>query len=201
MGLACEAALAGFAVLPCWWDWQIATRADLPMSWFKNTTIAWMRVAEAILLAPGWEQSEGVRAELAIAHELGIPVFTSLDALIQWREREDALEAERWTEDDEDEFTGFPILTGELKRLEPVPLTTDEQRMVIESLDGRMYDTYCAANALTDKFINDPTIDVIDRVIELCEGRRDLGQRPDNGSDVHDDHDDDIDTSTTTEEE
>ena len=86
MAMACEAALAGFAVLPCWWDWALATRVSLPMEWFKNNTIAWMQVADAILLAPGWGESVGVKAELAIASEAGIPVFESVNELIEWRE-------------------------------------------------------------------------------------------------------------------
>lgn len=84
MDLATEAALAGFHVQACWTDWAFATRADLPMSWFKGNTLAWLRCAEAVLLAPGWERSEGVKAELKLASELGIPVFESVADLVSW---------------------------------------------------------------------------------------------------------------------
>jgi hypothetical protein len=129
MELATRAALAGFFVWPCWADWDMATRADLPMEWFKANTIAWLKCAEAILLAPGWENSVGVKDELLIAYDLEIPVFDSLDALIQWRDKDKIL-GDGWTEDDVEWFSGFPIIAGDLQRIEPVPLTEEEKQAV-----------------------------------------------------------------------
>ena len=88
MDLATEAALAGFWVWPCWCDWDLATRAELPMEWFKGNTMAWLECADAILLAPGWENSVGVKAELQRAAELMIPAFDNIYAIQKYARNE-----------------------------------------------------------------------------------------------------------------
>lgn len=84
MDMAGEAALAGFAVLPCWWDWALATRVVLPMTWFKENTKSWIPYAEAAYLTPGWQNSSGVRADLEVCADYMIPAFTSIRDLCRW---------------------------------------------------------------------------------------------------------------------
>lgn len=51
--------------------------------WLKGD-LAWLRVAEAVLLAPGWQRSKGALEEVNEAQRLGIPVFETLSALDDW---------------------------------------------------------------------------------------------------------------------
>lgn len=41
---------------------------------------------DAVLLVPGWEGSVGTRGEVEAAEKRGIPVFTSIEALLRWGE-------------------------------------------------------------------------------------------------------------------
>lgn len=47
----------------------------------KNYSMEWLKVCDAILLVPGWENSKGTKAEIEKAIELNIPIFTSLEEL------------------------------------------------------------------------------------------------------------------------
>lgn len=49
---------------------------------FLAGTLEMMRRCDAVLLVPGWENSEGACAEVAEAHRLGIPVFGEDTALV-----------------------------------------------------------------------------------------------------------------------
>lgn len=46
-----------------------------PDAAFLAADMAWLERADAVVLAPGWENSEGTRAEIERAKEMGIPVF------------------------------------------------------------------------------------------------------------------------------
>jgi hypothetical protein len=48
---------------------------------FKNQSMAWLEVSDAVLVLPGYEESKGTLAEIARAKELGIPVFYSVGEL------------------------------------------------------------------------------------------------------------------------
>ena len=41
----------------------------------------WLMAAEAVFLVPGWETSEGTKAELKTAAKEGIPVFSDLNEM------------------------------------------------------------------------------------------------------------------------
>ncbi|MGA2232273.1 MAG: DUF4406 domain-containing protein [Tepidisphaeraceae bacterium] len=43
-----------------------------------------VRRCDAILCAPGWESSSGSLGEIALARELGLPIFYSLEELAKW---------------------------------------------------------------------------------------------------------------------
>jgi hypothetical protein len=43
-----------------------------------------VRRSDAVCCAPGWEESEGARGEVALAHELAIPVFANPGQVKEW---------------------------------------------------------------------------------------------------------------------
>ena len=53
---------------------EVWLRGDLEM----------LRRCDAVLLVPGWQSSEGTRAEVEYARNHGIPVFESLEELRAW---------------------------------------------------------------------------------------------------------------------
>ena len=59
-------------------DGEFITEAQI-----KRYSKSWLEVCDAVMLTPGWQKSPGTLAEIAHAEKLGIPVFKSLDALIE----------------------------------------------------------------------------------------------------------------------
>lgn len=55
------------------WDWSRCMRADVTA----------LCACDALLLLPGWQNSNGAQLELHIAHRLGIHVLTDAGALRQ----------------------------------------------------------------------------------------------------------------------
>lgn len=49
---------------------------------------SWLAAADAVILVPGWETSEGTAREIELAESLGIPVFEDLDELKNYLENE-----------------------------------------------------------------------------------------------------------------
>jgi len=58
----------------------------LPDQFWLDATMEWLRLCDCIYLVSGWEQSEGSRAERALAESLGFPVFTNMTELLSWLE-------------------------------------------------------------------------------------------------------------------
>lgn len=56
------------------WDWQKCMRAD----------VVALCACDALLLLPGWQNSNGAQLELHIAHRLGLVVLTDAGALGQY---------------------------------------------------------------------------------------------------------------------
>ena len=87
MRLSTQVLLAGFAPFSPWLDYhfQLMLRDEeqLTVQDYYAYSMAWLEVSDALLLVPGYENSKGTQAEIKRAHELGIPVFTSLTALIE----------------------------------------------------------------------------------------------------------------------
>jgi len=52
----------------------------------KSYSLEWLEVCDAVLVLEGYEYSEGTQAEIARAVELDIPVFYSMEDLIEWYE-------------------------------------------------------------------------------------------------------------------
>jgi len=62
----------------------LALRNDekITIEMIQAYSMAWLKVSEAVLVLPGWESSKGTVAEVARAQELGIPVYYSMEELI-----------------------------------------------------------------------------------------------------------------------
>ena len=76
---------AGYAPFCPWLDYHYVLEdvdEELIVPDFYNYSIAFLIVCHAVLLVPGWENSKGTAAELAIADDLSIPVFDNLEELI-----------------------------------------------------------------------------------------------------------------------
>lgn len=84
---ALEVLLAGFdPFVPAfdhnfWWVMQEGEFITEPM--IKRYSKSWLEVCDAMLLTLGWRQSLGTLAEIEKAKQLGIPIFESLEELIE----------------------------------------------------------------------------------------------------------------------
>ena len=54
--------------------------ADIPDEAYLEMELEWLRLCDAILMLPGWEQSSGSLAEKALAEELDLPVYYAIGA-------------------------------------------------------------------------------------------------------------------------
>lgn len=52
----------------------------------KDLSMAWLEVSDAVLVLPKYRKSAGTKAEIERARELHIPVFFSVEDLIDWEE-------------------------------------------------------------------------------------------------------------------
>ena len=55
-----------------------------------DATAAWLPISDAVLLVRGWADSEGTLGEIRLARELGVPVFTSVEAMEEYLRVTDA---------------------------------------------------------------------------------------------------------------
>jgi len=60
---------------------------ELPDDVWLSGDLEMLRRCDAVLLVEGWESSNGTKAEVNFANDLGIPVFMRLDTLINAREK------------------------------------------------------------------------------------------------------------------
>ena len=51
---------------------------------YLKSNMAWIEVADCVLLVPGWEDSKGANIEKEYANKLGKPVFETVDDLKIW---------------------------------------------------------------------------------------------------------------------
>jgi len=81
-----EVFLAGYAPWVPWHDFhhQLMFRngESLSVDDYYEMSMAWLVVSDAMLVLPGWQESQGTMAEIAKAVELCIPIFFSLSKLI-----------------------------------------------------------------------------------------------------------------------
>lgn len=74
---------AGYAPLVPHLTVYWARRHPVPYDAWLAVDEAWLACADCVLVMPGWEDSPGARREVAYAQELGLPVYTSVEALRQ----------------------------------------------------------------------------------------------------------------------
>lgn len=85
MTVAEEARLAGFSVFVPALDMLMGLKFGYESynDYFDNSQ-PWLEVADAVLLVPGYESSQGTKREMKLAKSKGIPVFESLGQLMKY---------------------------------------------------------------------------------------------------------------------
>lgn len=82
MVLAREVLDAGYAPFVPWFDYHFSMIAPgMTLQQYYNYSMAWLEASDAMILVPGWETSNGTKAEIARARELKIPIYISLEDL------------------------------------------------------------------------------------------------------------------------
>ena len=85
MRLSAETIMAGYAVYSPFVDFnfflQLHPGERIPVEMIQAQSMAWLEVCDAVLVVPGWENSQGTAAEISVAHAEGIPVVYSLEEL------------------------------------------------------------------------------------------------------------------------
>jgi hypothetical protein len=61
----------------------------LSYEFWLEAAIALLKKCDAMILAPGWENSSGVKEEIKVANRLGIPVLYTLAELAYWLKNSD----------------------------------------------------------------------------------------------------------------
>jgi hypothetical protein len=89
---------AGFAILCPWLDFQFGLNRPLTLGQYQANSIAWLEVSDAMFLVPGWEHSKGTQAEIEVANDLGIPIYTDIDSLLRYRDVLEAMKAQQQKE-------------------------------------------------------------------------------------------------------
>ena len=54
---------------------------DVPLQYYYDYTMEWLRASDMVLVCPNWKNSKGTLAEIKEAERLGIPVYYSLKEL------------------------------------------------------------------------------------------------------------------------
>lgn len=83
-------------------------RTDLPRAEYMREDIAAVMASDQVCVLPGWERSKGARLEVAIAEELGLPVWR-FDTRRPLAEESILAEAERLVHGDRGVDYGHPI--------------------------------------------------------------------------------------------
>ena len=88
-----RALLAGFCPFVPALDqdfWMVMSEGEyMTEAMVKHYSKSWLEACDALVLTPGWQKSKGTLAEIKRAEELGMPVFKSLDELIEATKEQD----------------------------------------------------------------------------------------------------------------
>jgi len=84
--VSAELVLLGYHPFSPFIDFQffLALRNDekITLDMIQAYSMSWLEVSQAVLVLPDYESSNGTIAEIARAHQLGIPVYYSMEELI-----------------------------------------------------------------------------------------------------------------------
>ena len=84
---SCASLIAnGYSAFCPWLDYQYGLSKVGPflkVADYQENSQAWLEVADAVLVLPGWENSEGTKTELKRAERLKIPVYYTLHDLVK----------------------------------------------------------------------------------------------------------------------
>jgi len=72
---------AGYAPFSPWLDYHFVLEDDnreLTVSHFYDYSMEFLKVCDAVLLVPGWEDSNGTKKEIEMANQMEIPIFERL---------------------------------------------------------------------------------------------------------------------------
>ena len=87
MRASTEVFLAGFAPFCPWLDYHFILMLRegevLTLEQFYEYSLAWLKASDVLLVLPNSGRSAGTRTEIKMAKELGIPVYYSLEELVQ----------------------------------------------------------------------------------------------------------------------
>ncbi len=64
----------GYAPFCPWLDYQFSFFEDITREEYYAYSMAWLEVSDEVWVLPGWENSQGTKAEIKRAEELKIPV-------------------------------------------------------------------------------------------------------------------------------
>ena len=81
----------GFAPFSPWLDYHFVLEDhnnDLKVQDFKEYSMEWLRVSDAIFVQGEWQKSKGTLAEIIEAEKLKIPVFHDLTKLILYAKKQ-----------------------------------------------------------------------------------------------------------------
>ena len=80
---AFEVALKGHWPYLPHWDYMMAIRAkkQLPLKWYYEYSMVWLKVCDAILILNGLEDSKGVQAEHRYALKTSLPIYNSIEEI------------------------------------------------------------------------------------------------------------------------
>ena len=80
----------GYAPFPVADDFaDIMRTRDVSVAAVKEASMVWLRRSDVVFVTPGWENSTGTKAEIEEAERCGIPVVFSIEALGEWKRREE----------------------------------------------------------------------------------------------------------------
>ena len=72
----------GYAPFPVGGDYtDIMRTTDVSIGQVKEASIVWLRRADCVFVTPGWETSDGTKAEIEEAQRCRIPVFFDLETM------------------------------------------------------------------------------------------------------------------------
>ncbi len=85
--MSTEVLLCGMAPFCPWIDYHFSLALKdgevLTIQDYYQYSLAWLEVADVMLVVSGWEQSVGTKAEIQLALESGIQVYYSIEELIE----------------------------------------------------------------------------------------------------------------------